>query len=64
MTLDLELIGIAVTIGAHWLHNMRRSGKIEAKVDRVELTLETLQKRQQEQGERLSRIEGRLNGSM
>ena len=62
MTITVELVGIAVIIAAQWADSIRRSSRVEAKVDRMEKSSVDAHERLVEHGERLSRIEGRLNG--
>jgi len=63
MQLTPELIGVASAVLAHWAHSVRRSSRVESKVDRIERTVEATQIQLLNHTERLARIEGRLNGS-
>lgn len=63
MTITVEMISVCVVVGAHWIHSVRRSSRVEAKVDRIEDASRDAHARLIDHGERLSRIEGRLNGS-
>lgn len=63
MQLTPELIGLAATILAHWAHSVRRSSRVETKVDRLDGKVDAIDQELGRQGERVARIEGRLNGT-
>ena len=73
MTITPELIGIAVVIAAQWADSIRRSSRVETTARaardaseetarRMEAAAADTHGRLVDHGERLSRIEGRLNG--
>ena len=65
----IQAVAVLLTVGAHWFDSVRRSSRVESKVDDVESKVDLLDHRfgrleeeSKDTGQRVARIEGRLNG--
>ena len=58
----IQATAVILTVGAHWFDSVRRSSRVESKVDVLDDRFTRLEDEAKETGQRVARIEGRLNG--
>ena len=58
----IQAAAVILTVGAHWFDSVRRSTRVEGKVDLLDTRFTKLEDESKETGQRVARIEGRLNG--